>query len=213
MKPTNVDFYFDFGSPNAWLAHALLPKIAERSNIQFHYRPILLGGIFQLTGNQPPKQAFAQVPSKVKWFRREMTRFVQRHRIPFVFNPHFPVNTLKVMRGAVLFQDSPQFMPYVEACFRHMWVDPKDLGDEATLRQALEDSGFDSEGLLRGIADPEIKSALLEATQSAVARGVFGAPTFLVDDELYFGKEQLLELEVDVRVAASRSGEQIPCLG
>lgn len=201
MSTTDVDFYFDFGSPNAWLAHALIPKITERSGIHFHYRPILLGGLFQLTGNQPPMQAFAAVPAKAKWFRREMMRFVQRHRIPFVFNPHFPVNTLKVMRGAVLFQDSPQFLPYVEACFRHMWVDPKDLGDDVTLRQALEDSGFDSEGLLRGIADPEIKHALKASTEAAAARGVFGAPSFIADDELYFGKEQLLELEGDLRDA------------
>lgn len=211
MNNQEVDFYFDFGSPNAWLAHTLIPKIAERSGIRFHYRPILLGGVFALTGNQPPMQAFAELPAKVKWFRREMTRFVERHHIPFVLNPHFPVNTLKIMRGAVLFQDSPQFMPYVEACFRHMWVDPKNLGDEATLTKALEDSGFDSEGLLRGIDDPEIKSALKTATEEAVARGVFGAPTFLADDELYFGKEQLLELEVDVRARAkaNRSAQRL----
>lgn len=198
MSTIDVDFYFDFGSPNAWIAHALMPAAVQRSGLRFHYRPMLLGGVFQLIGNRPPMQQFADIPSKLNWFRREMERFVKRHGVPFEFNPHFPVNTLKLMRGAVLFQDSDQFFPYLDTCFHNMWVQPKNLGDEEILGAVLASAGFDTDAFFEGITRPDVKQALIEATDTAVARGVFGAPTFVVGEEVYFGKEQLFDLEADL---------------
>ena len=198
---TDVEFFFDFGSPNAWLTHAVMPAVAQRSNIRFRYRPMLLGGVFRATGNQPPMHAFAGVPSKVAWFRRELERFVARHRIPFAFNPHFPVNTLKLMRGATLYLDTDSFQPYVDACFHHMWVAPRDMGDDGMIAAALTESGFDAPAFFEGIARPEVKQALIDTTEEAVRRGVFGAPTFLLGDEVYFGKDQLRELEEDLALA------------
>lgn len=198
MNRHDVDFYFDFGSPNAWIAHFLLPQISERSGIRFHYRPILLGGIFQLTGNRPPLQQFADIPAKAAWFRRELVRFVARHEVPFSFNPHFPVNTLKLMRGALMLQGTERFGPYLDLCFRHMWVQPKKLDDDALFATVLAEGGFDADPFFEAIARPEIKQGLIQATEAAVKKGVFGAPTFIAGDELYFGKDELLAMEVDL---------------
>lgn len=198
MSRHEVDFYFDFGSPNAWIAHFLLPRIADRSSIRFHYRPILLGGVFHLTGNRPPLQQFADIPAKSAWFRRELMRFVARHAVPFSFNPHFPVNTLKLMRGALLFQGTDRFRPYVDLCFRHMWVEPKKLDEDELFAAVLAEAGFDTDAFFEAIAQPEIKQGLIAATEAAVGKGVFGAPTFIAGEELYFGKDELLAMEVDL---------------
>ncbi|HSG88232.1 MAG TPA: 2-hydroxychromene-2-carboxylate isomerase [Pseudomonadales bacterium] len=198
MSAPIVQFHFDFGSPNAWLAHAVLPAIAERTGAVVEHRPMLLGGVFKLTGNQSPMHAFGHLPAKMRWMNQATTRFVARHGMPYASNPHFPVNTLKLMRGAFWVRSTlgeDAFGRYVDAMFRHMWVTPKKLDDDAVLAAALDESGFDAEAFMAGIGDAAVKQALIDGTQAAVDAGVFGAPSFTVDDQLFFGKDDLDALE------------------
>ena len=190
-----VEFLFDFGSPNAFLAHALIPAIEARTSSKFVYTPILLGGLFKLTGNRSPVEAFADVANKMTFSRTEMTRFVNRHAIPFRMNPHFPVNTLNLMRWAVAAESDGILMPYVEAAFRHMWVEPKKMDDPDVARDAFAASGIPIDRLIALAATPEIKDRLLKNTQGAADRGAFGSPTFFVGREMYFGKDQLRDVE------------------
>lgn len=193
-----VQFHFDFGSPNAWLVHAVLPVLAERTGATFDYRPMLLGGVFKATGNQSPMQAFGHLPAKMKWMGQATARFVARHGVAYSANPHFPVNTLKIMRGAIWIrstQGEEAFARYVEAMFRHMWVTPKKMDDEEVIAAALSESGFDADAFAAGIALPDVKQGLIDATDAAVDAGVFGAPTLTVDDQLFFGKDELDALE------------------
>lgn len=202
MTAPVVQFHFDFGSPNAWLAHAVLPDLAARTGATFEYRPMLLGGVFKLIGNQSPAQAFAGVPAKLRWMAQATERFVARHGMPYAFNPDFPVNTLKLMRGACWVRSSAgedEFMRYVEAMFRHMWVAPKKLDDDAVLRAALTESGFDADAFAAGIQQPEVKQALMDATRAAADAGVFGAPSFTVENQVFFGKDDLDALEYWLR--------------
>jgi 2-hydroxychromene-2-carboxylate isomerase len=159
---------------------------------------MLLGGVFKATGNQSPMQAFGHLPAKMKWMNQATERFVARHGVPFASNPHFPVNTLRLMRGAFWTRAAlgeEAHARYVDAMFRHMWVTPKKMDDDAVLAAALAESGFDPDAFAAGIAQPEVKQALMDATQSAVDAGVFGAPTLTVDDQLFFGKDDLDALE------------------
>jgi len=200
---TDAIFYFDFGSPNAYLSHKVIPQIEARSGAKFAYVPALLGGIFKATGNQSPAQAFAGIPSKLAYERLETQRFVRRHRITeFAMNPHFPVNTLQIMRGAVAAQVEGVFEPYVEAVFRAMWVDGLKMDDPAVIRQALEAAGLPAEALIARSADPEVKARLIANTEEAVAKGVFGSPSFLVGGELFFGKDRLRDVEEEVAASA-----------
>ena len=199
----DVIFYFDFGSPNAYLSHKVIPQIEARSGAKFAYVPALLGGIFKATGNQSPAQAFAGIPSKLAYERLETQRFVRRHRITeFAMNPHFPVNTLQIMRGAVAAQVEGVFEPYVEAVFRAMWVDGLKMDDPAVIRQALEAAGLPAEALIARSADPEVKARLIANTEGAVANGVFGSPSFLVGEEVFFGKDRLRDVEEEVAASA-----------
>jgi 2-hydroxychromene-2-carboxylate isomerase len=198
MSAPALQFHFDFGSPNAWLAHAVLPGIAERTGAVLELRPMLLGGVFKLTGNQSPMQAFGHLPAKMKWMHQATQRFVARHGMPYASNPHFPVNTLKLMRGAFWVRSTlgeDEFARYVDAMFRHLWVTPKKMDDETVLAAALVESGFDAQAFMAGIGEPGVKQALLDATQAAVDLGVFGAPSFTVGDQLFFGKDDLDALE------------------
>lgn len=198
MSTSVVQFHFDFGSPNAWLVHAVLPGLAARTGATFDYRPMLLGGVFKATGNQSPMQAFGHLPAKMQWMGQATERFVARHGVSFASNPHFPVNTLKLMRGAVWIrsaQGEEAFARYVDAMFRHLWVTPKKMDDDAVIEAALEESGFDAAAFAAGIAQPDVKQGLQDATQAAVDAGVFGAPTLTVDGQLFFGKDELDALE------------------
>jgi 2-hydroxychromene-2-carboxylate isomerase len=189
-------FYFDFGSPNAYLAHRLIPGIEARTGARFRYLPVLLGGLFKLTGNQAPMAAFANVPSKLAYERREMERFVERHKLSaFRMNPHFPVNTLMLMRGAVAAEAEGVFEPYVEAMFRFMWEEPRKLDDPAVLARTLSDASLPAERLLARAQQQDTKDRLAANTQAACDRGAFGIPSFLVGDELYFGKDRLRDVE------------------
>jgi 2-hydroxychromene-2-carboxylate isomerase len=199
----DVIFYFDFGSPNAYLAHKVIPEIEQRTGVKFRYVPALLGGIFKATGNQSPAQAFANIPSKLAYERRETQRFVQRHGIAeFAMNPHFPVNTLQIMRGAVAAQQAGVFKAYVEAVYRAMWVDGLKMDDPAVIKAALDAAGLPADRLIELMGDPGVKAKLIENTEAAVADGVFGSPSFLVEGELYFGKDRLRDVEEAITAGA-----------
>ena len=196
---TEVQFLFDFGSPNAFLVHRVIPAIEQRTGVRFAYVPILLGGLFKLTGNQSPAAAFAGIKIKPEYNRLEMQRFLARHGIAdFVFNPHFPVNTLQLMRGAVAAQELAVFGRYVDAIYDAMWTEGLDLGQPEVVAATLTAAGLPVEPLLALSQAPEIKQRLLDNTQRAFERGAFGSPSFLVGNELYFGKDRLGEVEEEI---------------
>jgi 2-hydroxychromene-2-carboxylate isomerase len=194
-----AEFLFDFGSPNAYLSHLVLPEIEARMDVKFDYVPILLGGVFKLTNNKPPMIAFGGIRGKLEYEQRETQRFIARHRITtYKFNPDFPINTLTIMRAAVAAQADGVLPPYVNAVFHHMWEVPKKMDDPEVIRAALLESGLDADRLLAAAQTPEIKQRLLDNTEKAVARGVFGSPSFFVGDELFFGKDRLREVEEEI---------------
>ena len=189
-------FYFDFGSLNAYLAWRLLPEIEQRTGARFEQVPVLLGGIFKATGNRSPVEAYAGVPAKLAYEFREIDRFIARHGLDeFRMNPYFPVNTLMLMRGAVAARELDLFETYVAAIFHFMWEDPRKLDDPGVLAAALEEAGLPAEELLELSGDQAIKDRLIANTQEAVDQGVFGAPSFIVGGELYFGKDRLRDVE------------------
>lgn len=189
-------FYFDFGSPNAYLAHRVIPEVEARVGKRFTYVPVLLGGLFKLTGNQAPMIAFANIPAKLAYERREIERFIAKHRLTrFAMNPHFPVNTLALMRGAVAAEAEGVLAPYVEAMFVGMWERGLKLDDPAVLGQAIAEAGLPAERLFALAQSPEIKDRLAANTQAAYEKGAFGIPSFLVGEELYFGKDRLRDVE------------------
>ena len=196
VAKTNTQFLFDFGSPNAFLSHEAIPAIEKRAGIKFEYVPVLLGGIFKATNNQSPAVTLAGVKNKPAFMQLETERFVRRFNVkPYVWNPFFPVNTLNLMRAAIAAQAEGVFEKYVEAAFHHMWVEPKKMDDLEIAAKALTASGLDGTKLLTRAQEPELKARLVENTQSAVERGAFGSPTFFVGSEMFFGKEQLRDVE------------------
>ena len=196
MTRTSPQFMFDFGSPNAFLSHEAIPAIERRTGVKFEYVPVLLGGIFKATNNRSPAETLAGVKNKPAFMALETERFVRRFGVrPYSWNPFFPVNTLNLMRAAVAAQLEGVFEPYIDAAFHHMWVEPKKMDDPAVALEALTASGLDAEKLLARAQQPEVKARLLENTQMAVERGAFGSPTFFVGNEMFFGKEQLREVE------------------
>lgn len=195
-----VDFLFDFGSPNAYLAHRVIPGIIERTGAEFDYLPVLLGGLFKLANNKAPMVAFGDIPKKMAYQRIEMERFVRVNGLTkYRFNPHFPINTLNLMRGAVAAQALGQFDAYIEAVFCAMWEDQLQAGDPEVLAQVLTKAGLDAKAVLELSQTPDIKAKLGDNTQAAYDRGAFGIPTFFVGDEIYFGKDQLLAIEAELR--------------
>jgi len=191
-----VEFHFDFGSPNAYLSHLVLPEIEQRTGVKFAYVPILLGGIFKLTNNRSPAESLVSIKNKPEYERLEMNRFIRRHGITrFQRNPFFPVNTLMLMRGAVAAQSLGVFERYVDEMYRHMWAEPKKMDDANVLRAALDESGLNSERFFKLVQTPEIKDRLLENTRRSVERGTFGSPTFFVGEEIFFGKDRLRDVE------------------
>lgn len=184
-----VEFYFDVGSPAAYIAWTQLPGIAQQAGARIEYRPMLLGGVFQATGNHSPMT----VPAKGRYMMADLERFAQRCGAAFSHNPFFPINTLTLMRAAIGLQmrEPGRMVPYVDAVFRAVWVDGRDLNNPAVVAEALQSAGFDPQALLALAADPEVKERLKAATQDAVARGVFGAPTFFVDGHMFWGQDRL----------------------
>jgi 2-hydroxychromene-2-carboxylate isomerase len=196
MSATNPQFMFDFGSPNAFLSHEAIPAIEKRTGATFEYVPVLLGGIFKATNNKSPAETLAGVKNKREFHALETERFVKRFAVkPYVFNPFFPVNTLNLMRAAISAQLEGVFEKYVDAAFHHMWAEPKKMDDREVAVKALTSSGLNGAKLLARAQEPEVKAKLIENTQAAVERGAFGSPTFFVGKEMFFGKEQLREVE------------------
>jgi 2-hydroxychromene-2-carboxylate isomerase len=183
-----VEFYFDVGSPYSYLAYKALPGIAAAHGAQIVWRPMLLGGVFKATGNQSP----AEIPAKSKWMHQDMQRWAARYGAAFVRNPHFPINTLVLMRGAVGMQmRGPDFHKYVEAIFQAMWEEPRNLGEQDELAAVLRQAGIDVDDFQSLVNDLAVKEQLKKNTEEAVARGVFGAPTFFVGEEMYWGQDRL----------------------
>jgi 2-hydroxychromene-2-carboxylate isomerase len=194
-----VEFHFDFGSPNAYLAHRVLPDIAQRTGAAFEYVPILLGGVFKLTNNRSPVEKMTGIKNRLEYERLEMERFIRRHGIKeFTLNPFFPVNTLLIMRGAVAAHFAGVFERYVDEVFKAMWAEPKKMDDPAVAAAALQQAGLDGPGLLARAQEPEVKERLLKNTEASVARGTFGSPTFFVGDAIFFGKDKLRDVEEEI---------------
>jgi 2-hydroxychromene-2-carboxylate isomerase len=194
-----VKFFFDFGSPNAYLSHKVIPAIEARTGATFEYVPALLGGIFKMTGNQSPATAFAGIRNKPEYERLETQRFIARHGLTaFKSNPHFPVNTLQLMRGAVAAQTAGVFKPYVEAIYACMWERGLKMDDAAVFRAALLEAGLPADHLLELSQTGDVKSGLMANTEAAVAAGAFGSPSFVVGSELFFGKDRLREVEEEI---------------
>jgi 2-hydroxychromene-2-carboxylate isomerase len=192
----NLQFLFDVGSPNAFLSHEAIPAIEKRTGAKFEYVPILLGGIFKATNNKSPAETLAGIRNKREFHQLETERFLKRFGVkPYTWNPFFPVNTLNLMRAAVAAQMEGVFEKYVDAAFHHMWVEPKKMDDPDIAGKALASSGLDAAKLFARSQDADVKAKLIENTQSAVERGAFGSPTFFVGKEMFFGKEQLREVE------------------
>lgn len=184
-----IEFFFDVGSPAAYLAWTQLPSMCADCGGSIDYKPMLLGGVFQATGNQSPMM----VPAKGSYMQRDLALHAQRYGVPFQHNPHFPINTLTLMRGATAIQlrQPERLAGYLDAVFRAIWVDQKNMNDPQVVAAVLEAAGFDPAALLAQAADPQVKERLKQVTQDAVARGVFGAPTFFVDGQMFWGQDRL----------------------
>jgi 2-hydroxychromene-2-carboxylate isomerase len=197
--PLKVEFLFDFGSPNAYLAELVLPGIERRTGVKFEYVPVLLGGIFKATGNISPFDSLRGIKNKPEYQALETQRFIRRHNITkFRQNPFFPVNTLMLMRGAVAAQFEGVFEPYFRAAYHHMWEEPKKMDDLETFRNAFISSGIDIDRLIARAQQDDVKKGLIDRTTDAVNRGAFGSPTFFVGKEMFFGKDQLRDVEASI---------------
>jgi 2-hydroxychromene-2-carboxylate isomerase len=185
--PKTLEFLFDFGSPATYLAHKAMPGLIQRTGAHVEYVPMLLGGVFKATGNASP----AQVPAKGAWMNRDLARWAARRGTVFNRNPFFPINTLHLMRGAAGLKDDPRFMAYVDAVFDAMWLDPKNLVDPAEMVPVLARAGVSVDAFRELTARDDVKDRLKTGTEAAVARGAFGAPTFFVGDEMFFGQDRL----------------------
>mgnify|MGYP006280673599 CR=1 FL=1 len=197
-----VEFLFDFGSPNAYLCHRVIPAIERRQGVRFDYVPVLLGGIFKATNNRSPAETYAGIRNKPDYHRLEIERFLKKHGITnYVRNPHFPVNTLALMRGAYAARELGVFERYVDEVYRHMWSEPKKMDDPAVMHAALVESGLPADRLLALTQTAPVKEALMAETTRAVERGAFGSPTFFVDGEIWFGKDTLRDVEEAIAAA------------
>jgi 2-hydroxychromene-2-carboxylate isomerase len=195
MQPT-IEFIFDFGSPNAYLAYRALPPILARTGAKLEIKPCLLGGIFKATGNKAPTVAFAPVKGKLEYEMLEIRRFVAKHKLEkFRLNPHFPINTLMLMRGLVAAREADAEPTYLEMGLRGMWEDGLKLDDPEVLKEAIGAAGLDGERLVAEAQTGTVKQKLAINTEVAVSRGVFGIPTFFIGKEMFFGKERLAQVE------------------
>ncbi len=196
MVTKTLELIFDFGSPNAYLSMKALPELLDRTGADLVITPCLLGGIFKATGNKAPMIQYADAPAKLAYENLEMRRFIEKHGLSkFRLNPHFPVNTLTIMRGAIVADDEGVLDDYIDAVNRAMWEDGLKMDDAEVIAAFLSTNGFDGPALLARTQEPEIKAKLVANTEAAVARGVFGIPTFFVGDAMFFGKDRLGQVE------------------
>ena len=182
-----VEFFYDFTSPTAYLAWTQLPNIVAQTHARLVYRPMFLGGVMQATENRPP----GTVAAKGRWMRDDLARFARRYGVPFAMNPHFPMQTLTVQRAAMGLLGAPEFDRYLEAIFNASWRDPRNIGDKGVVAEVVSAAGLDAAAILALADDPASKDKLKANTDEAIARGVFGAPTFFVDGEMHFGQDRL----------------------
>jgi 2-hydroxychromene-2-carboxylate isomerase len=192
----SIEFHFDFGSPNAYLSHLVIPDIETRTGVKFEYVPVLLGGVFKITNNVSPTVSMNGIQNKPEYYELETQRFLSKHNIStYQRNPFFPVNTLTIMRGAAYCRAHGGFTNYVDSVFAHMWRNPKQMSEPQIIAAALRESGLPGEEILAGANTAVMKQSLLSATNDSVARGNFGSPTFFVGDEMFFGKDKLVDVE------------------
>ncbi len=197
--PLNVEFHFDFGSPNAYLAELVLPQIEQRTGVKFAYIPVLLGGVFKATGNASPADSLRGIKNKPEYATLETGRFLRRYNITTLrSNPFFPVNTLMLMRGVVAAEFEGLFEPYFRAAYHHMWAEPKKMDDPQVFRDAFLSSGLDIDRIIARAQQDDVKKNLIENTSASVTRGTFGSPTFFVGNEIYFGKDSLRDVEEEI---------------
>ncbi len=203
MRDVSVEFHFDFGSPNAYLSHKVIPDVEARTGVSFTYVPVLLGGVFKATGNQSPVMAFAGIRNKPEYERLEMMRFIERHGLTqaFAMNPHFPVNTLAIMRGAVAAQHLDVFKPYVNAIYAAMWQGAQKMDDPETIGRVLTAADLPADALMAKAHEAGIKQELVDNTTASVERGNFGSPTFFVKERMWFGKDRLRDVEEAILAA------------
>ncbi|MCY4265387.1 MAG: 2-hydroxychromene-2-carboxylate isomerase [Gammaproteobacteria bacterium] len=194
-----VEFHYDFGSPNTYYCHRVIPEIERRTGVRFKYTPVLLGGIFRSTNNIPPIQQFAEVKNKLEYHALETARFVKKHDIDkFVFNPAFPVNTLLLMRGAIFASDKEYYEKYIEASYQGMWELGLDMSKPDLAGKHLSESGLPAEEILSSTQSPDVKQQLIDSTALSVEKGNFGSPTFFVGNEMFFGKDRLYDVEEEI---------------
>jgi len=197
---TSIEFLFDFASPNAYLSYCVLKDVAERHDAELSLTPVLLGGLFKLTNNQAPMQAFADVKGKLEYDMLETQRFIAAHRLDrFRFNPYFPINTISLMRGFIAARQMGVEQRYVDANLEAMWEQEKNMGDPSVTEAVWSAAGLDAEALLQAIQTQSVKDALLHNTEQAAARGAFGVPTFFLGDDMFFGKERIVQIEAMIR--------------
>ncbi|MDC0068712.1 2-hydroxychromene-2-carboxylate isomerase [Gammaproteobacteria bacterium] len=195
----NIEFHFDFGSPNAYLSHRAIPSIENRTGVKFTYVPVLIGGVFKATGNASPAVTLQGIKNKPEYQRIEMLRFLKKHNISdYNQNPFFPVNTLQIMRGAIFAQSQDYYERYIDEIYRHMWCEPKKMDDAEVIRAAFEESGLPADAIFEGMQDPKVKQILIDNTSRSVEMGAFGSPTFFVENEIFFGKDKLVDVEDEI---------------
>ena len=193
-----IEFFFDYGSPASYLAYTQMPAIAQRTGATIIYRPMLLGGVFKATGNRSP----VEIAAKGVWMMADLQRYARRYGVPYVRNPHFPINTLNLMRGAIAAENAGRLVPYSDAIYRAIWADQRNMEDPIVIAGVLREAGFDPTAMMAAIGTAEVKDRLRANTEEAVARGVFGAPTCFVGTELFFGQDRLEFVEEEARKAA-----------
>ncbi|MDK3018265.1 2-hydroxychromene-2-carboxylate isomerase [Pseudodonghicola flavimaris] len=189
-----IEFLYDFVSNNSYLVHQVLPGIAAQHGVKLRYTPVFLGAVFKATGNAPPFVTFRDVPAKLAYQTKEIERFIARHDIRYHMSPHFPLNTLPVLRGAIYARGQPWEADYIDAIFNAMWIHGQQIDRPEVIEDILTEAGLPKARILAAMEDPEIKAKLTETTDQAVARGVFGAPSMLLGEELFFGKDSLPDL-------------------
>lgn len=199
MNPVEARFLFDFGSPNAYFVHKVLPTIEARTGARFDYVPVLLGGLFKLSGNRSPMETYAGVANRRAYDMLEIKRFVAKHRLDrFRMNPHFPVNTLQIMRGAIAAEQLGCKAPYIDAVFAAMWERGLNMAEPEVIGGVLAEAGLDVAALVAAAQEADVKAKLLANTQGAFDQGAFGAPTFFVGSEIFFGKDRLADVEDEI---------------
>lgn len=187
----SVDFYFDYGSPTSYLAYTQMPGLAKRTGATVNYRPILLGAVFQATGNRSP----VEVAAKGKWMQGDLQHFAERYNVRYQWNPHFPINTLALMRGATYAARENFLVPYSDTIYKAVWADGLNMGDPAVIGKVLQEAGIDAQKVIAATQEQAVKDSLKDTTQQAIERGLFGAPTFFVGERMHFGQDRLPYVE------------------